>query len=76
MSPTDRITTPFSAESAAADVIAGIDLSGTRAIVCASDQTAIENVMIRVSPMRSISHPATGAITAYTMEKTETISPY
>jgi NAD(P)-dependent dehydrogenase (short-subunit alcohol dehydrogenase family) len=33
MSPADRITTPFSAESTAADVIAGIDLSGERAIV-------------------------------------------
>jgi NAD(P)-dependent dehydrogenase (short-subunit alcohol dehydrogenase family) len=30
---TDRITTPFSAESTAADVIAGIDLTGRRAIV-------------------------------------------
>jgi NAD(P)-dependent dehydrogenase (short-subunit alcohol dehydrogenase family) len=33
MSPADRITTPFCAESTAADVIAGIDLSGKRAIV-------------------------------------------
>src|SRR5262245_19605693 len=32
-SMTDRITTPFSAESTAADVIAGIDLTGRRAIV-------------------------------------------
>ena len=30
---TDRITTPFSAQSTAAEVIAGIDLSGRRAIV-------------------------------------------
>ncbi|HEY7174704.1 MAG TPA: SDR family NAD(P)-dependent oxidoreductase [Micromonosporaceae bacterium] len=30
---TDRITTPFSAESTAADVIGGIDLTGRRAIV-------------------------------------------
>jgi NAD(P)-dependent dehydrogenase (short-subunit alcohol dehydrogenase family) len=30
---TDRITTPFNAESTAADVIAGIDLTGRRAIV-------------------------------------------
>jgi NAD(P)-dependent dehydrogenase (short-subunit alcohol dehydrogenase family) len=30
---TDRITTPFSAESTAAEVIAGIDLTGRRAIV-------------------------------------------
>src|SRR5215472_11523769 len=30
---TERITTPFSAESTAADVVAGIDLNGRRVIV-------------------------------------------
>jgi NAD(P)-dependent dehydrogenase (short-subunit alcohol dehydrogenase family) len=33
MAPTDRITTPFTAESTAAEVAAGIDLTGRRAVV-------------------------------------------
>ena len=31
--PTSRITTPFNAESTAAEVLAGVNLSGRRAIV-------------------------------------------
>jgi hypothetical protein len=33
MAGNSRITTPFNAESTAAEVVAGIDLSGRRAIV-------------------------------------------
>lgn len=33
MTATERITTPFSAQSTAAEVVAGIDLTGRRAIV-------------------------------------------